>query len=115
MPLSLASLAPSLVKAAVKGRLPHGIGLARMLELPPGWARQSPLGCTLTSMSSWVERAITEYAQMSQAATKCTKIIAESLAQWTAKKSRTDRAIAAVPQSQGEQSELPAVDGQTAS
>jgi hypothetical protein len=62
-----------------------------------------------------VERAITEYAQMSQAATKCTKIIAESLAQWTAKKSRTDRAIAAVPQSQGEQSELPAVDGQTAS
>jgi site-specific DNA recombinase len=40
MTLSLAFLAPSLVKAAVEGRLPHGIGVARMLELPPGWARQ---------------------------------------------------------------------------
>jgi site-specific DNA recombinase len=40
MTLSLAFLAPSLVKAAVQGRLPHGIGVARMLELPPGWARQ---------------------------------------------------------------------------
>jgi hypothetical protein len=24
----------------LEGRLPHGIGVARMLELPPGWARQ---------------------------------------------------------------------------
>ena len=31
--LSLAFLAPSLVKAAVESRLPHGIGVARMLEL----------------------------------------------------------------------------------
>ncbi len=40
MTLSLAFLARSLVKAAVEGRLPHGIGVARMLELPHGWARQ---------------------------------------------------------------------------
>jgi len=40
MTLSLAFLAPSLVKAAVEGRLPHGIGVARMFDLPPGWARQ---------------------------------------------------------------------------
>ena len=40
MTLSLAFLAPSLVKAAVEGRLPRGIGVARMHELPPGWARQ---------------------------------------------------------------------------
>ncbi len=38
MTLSLAFLAPSLVKAAVEGT--HGIGVARMLELPHGWARQ---------------------------------------------------------------------------
>jgi site-specific DNA recombinase len=40
MTISLAFLAPSLVKAAVEGRLPHGIGVARMFDLPPGWARQ---------------------------------------------------------------------------
>ena len=30
MTISLAFLAPSLVKAAVEGRLPHGIGVARL-------------------------------------------------------------------------------------
>jgi site-specific DNA recombinase len=40
MTISLAFLAPSLVEAAVKGRLPHGIGVARMFDLPPGWVRQ---------------------------------------------------------------------------
>ena len=38
--ISLAFLAPSLVNAAVDGRLPHGIGVARMFDLPPGWVRQ---------------------------------------------------------------------------
>jgi len=40
-----------------------------------------------------VQREITEYAHMSQAATKSTKIIAESLAQWkqTAESSRSAR------------------------
>jgi site-specific DNA recombinase len=40
MTISLAFLAPSLVKAAVEGRLPHGIGVARMFDAPVGWSRQ---------------------------------------------------------------------------
>ncbi len=54
-----------------------------------------------------VERAITEYAQMSQAATKSTKIIAENLAKWASENRRTNSAAAAVPQAQGEGSEPP--------
>jgi hypothetical protein len=40
MTISLAFLAPDLVKAAVEGRLPHGMGVARLCELPPEWPRQ---------------------------------------------------------------------------
>ena len=40
MTISLAFLAPSLVKAAVEGRLPHGIGVARLFDAPVGWSRQ---------------------------------------------------------------------------
>jgi site-specific DNA recombinase len=40
MTVSLAFLAPSLVKAAVEGRLPHGIGVARLLDAPVAWSRQ---------------------------------------------------------------------------
>jgi hypothetical protein len=40
MTISLAFLAPSLVKAAVEGRLPHGIGLARLLDAPAEWDQQ---------------------------------------------------------------------------
>jgi hypothetical protein len=60
--------------------------------------------------SQRVERAIADYAQMSQAATKSTKVIAENLAQWrqTAESSRADRASAAGPQNQGERSVPPA-------
>ena len=38
--ISLAFLAPSLVKAAVEGRLPHGIGVARLFDAPVAWSRQ---------------------------------------------------------------------------
>ena len=38
--LSLAFLAPTLVKAAVEGRLPRGIGLEQLRQLPPEWDRQ---------------------------------------------------------------------------
>jgi uncharacterized membrane protein len=61
-----------------------------------------------------VERAIIEYAQMSEAATKSTKIIADSLAKWAAENRPTDRASAAVPQAQGEGSEPPTGNGQAA-
>ena len=40
MTVSLAFLAPDLVKAAIEGRLPHGMGVARLCELPAEWSRQ---------------------------------------------------------------------------
>jgi site-specific DNA recombinase len=40
MRISLAFLAPNLVKAAVEGRLPRGIGVARLSDLPTEWSQQ---------------------------------------------------------------------------
>jgi site-specific DNA recombinase len=40
MTVSLAFLAPDLVKAAIEGRLPHGMGVARLAETPAQWSRQ---------------------------------------------------------------------------
>jgi hypothetical protein len=40
MTISLAFLAPDLVKAAIEGRLPRGMGVARLCDLPPEWSRQ---------------------------------------------------------------------------
>ena len=40
MTISLAFLAPNLVKAAIEGRLPHGMGVARLADLPAEWSRQ---------------------------------------------------------------------------
>ena len=40
MTISLAFLTPDLVKAAIDGRLPHGMGVARLADLPAEWARQ---------------------------------------------------------------------------
>ena len=40
MTISLAFLAPSLVKAAIEGRLPFGMGVTRLCELPAEWSRQ---------------------------------------------------------------------------
>jgi DNA invertase Pin-like site-specific DNA recombinase len=40
MTISLAFLAPDLVKAAIEGRLPYGMGVTRLCELPPEWSRQ---------------------------------------------------------------------------
>ena len=41
MTISLAFLAPNLVKAAVEGRLPRGIGVERLRDAPAEWSRQS--------------------------------------------------------------------------
>ena len=38
--LSLAFLAPQLVKAAVEGRLPRGINIQRLRDPDPNWAKQ---------------------------------------------------------------------------
>ncbi len=40
MTVSLAFLAPNLVKAAVEGRLAHGLGVARLSDMPAEWSRQ---------------------------------------------------------------------------
>src|SRR5260370_23515166 len=40
MAISLAFLAPNLVKAAVEGRLPRGIGIGRLRDPPTEWSRQ---------------------------------------------------------------------------
>ena len=38
--ISLAFLSPELVKAAIAGKLPHGMGVARLFDLPAEWSRQ---------------------------------------------------------------------------
>ena len=40
MTISLAFLAPDLVKAAIDGRLPHGMGVTRLADLPAEWREQ---------------------------------------------------------------------------
>ena len=40
MTVSLAFLAPDIVKAAVEGRLPRGYGLKRLIDLPLAWPDQ---------------------------------------------------------------------------
>jgi len=40
MTISLAFLAPDLAKAAIDGRLPYGMGVARLTDLPAEWSRQ---------------------------------------------------------------------------
>jgi site-specific DNA recombinase len=40
MTISLAFLSPTLVKAAIDGRLPRGIGVARLRDAPAEWSRQ---------------------------------------------------------------------------
>jgi site-specific DNA recombinase len=40
MTLSLAFLAPEIIKAAVEGRLPRGFGLKRLVDLPMAWPDQ---------------------------------------------------------------------------
>jgi len=38
--LSMAFLAPSLIKAAIEGRLPRGIGIAALRDAPLEWSKQ---------------------------------------------------------------------------
>lgn len=38
--ISLAFLAPDLVKAAIEGRLPYGMSVRRLRDLPAEWSRQ---------------------------------------------------------------------------
>jgi hypothetical protein len=40
MTISMAFIAPGLVKAVVEGRLPRGIGIANLRDAPIEWSRQ---------------------------------------------------------------------------
>jgi site-specific DNA recombinase len=40
MTISLAFLTPDLVKAAIDGWLPSGMGITRLTDLPAAWSRQ---------------------------------------------------------------------------
>jgi site-specific DNA recombinase len=40
MTISLTFLAPDIVKGAIEGRLPRGIGLARLCDPPTEWSSQ---------------------------------------------------------------------------
>ena len=40
MTISLAFLAPTLVSAAIEGRLPRGVGVANLRDAPLEWSRQ---------------------------------------------------------------------------
>jgi hypothetical protein len=40
MTLSLASLSPEIVKAIIEGRLPRGVGIKHLADLPPSWNEQ---------------------------------------------------------------------------
>jgi hypothetical protein len=43
MTISLSFLAPDLIKGAIDGRLPDGIGITRLADLPAEWSRQYQL------------------------------------------------------------------------
>ena len=40
MLISLAFVSPDIVEASVAGRLPRGIGITRLADLPSSWAKQ---------------------------------------------------------------------------
>lgn len=53
MTISLAFLAPSLVKAVIEGRLPHGVKVSRLYEVPSEWLGQyKALGLQTTLLQS---------------------------------------------------------------
>jgi hypothetical protein len=60
MTLSLAFLAPDLVKAAIAGCLPRGVGISRLCDLPLGLAEKLPTHfdlspCSDQAMSAYLD------------------------------------------------------------
>ncbi len=52
MMLSLAFLAPDIVEAAAEGRLPRGIGMTRLTDLPPSWANRVPRSVSAVALNA---------------------------------------------------------------
>ena len=64
MTISLAFLAPDLVKAAVEGRLLRGIGVERLRDAPAEWSRQfETLGLNPTSATLFGEQRLILFAR----------------------------------------------------
>lgn len=40
MQISLAFVAPDIIEALIAGRLPRGMGITRLADLPPSWTKQ---------------------------------------------------------------------------
>jgi hypothetical protein len=59
MILSLAFLAPDIVKAAINGALPRGFGVSRLTDLPAGWDEQRQRPCHVVE-SSWRKACASE-------------------------------------------------------
>jgi site-specific DNA recombinase len=53
MTISLAFLAPDLVKAAIDGRLPHGMAVVRLSDMPAEWSGQHMMLGLNTETDSW--------------------------------------------------------------
>ena len=52
MHISLAFVAPDVIEALIEGKLPRGIGITKLVDLPPNWANQRQiLGITKRSMT----------------------------------------------------------------
>src|SRR5262249_12651207 len=59
MTTALPALAPGRVKAAVAGRLPHGMGVARLADMPAEWSRQHQmLGLPSAVGCGWLATAL---------------------------------------------------------
>ena len=62
MMISLAFLAPDIIEAALDGRLPRGIGVRRLVELPPDWSMQRRMlglsGAAVSRLNYFPMRAI---------------------------------------------------------
>jgi site-specific DNA recombinase len=60
MTLTLAFLAPEIVKAAIDGRLPRGVGISRLSDLPPSWREQFGQLGIAAPLDAYVAKTATE-------------------------------------------------------
>ena len=58
MTISLAFLAPNLVKAAIEGRLPHGMGVSRLIDLPVRMVSPAPNARPARAVSLHIEPSL---------------------------------------------------------
>jgi hypothetical protein len=80
MTISLAFIAPTLVKAAVEGRLPRGIGVAALRDPPAEWSLQfarlglAPQRTTPRGINSWLPLEFDDLSMNQKSITFSTEI-----------------------------------------